>query len=559
MPPSRSPKRAPQESGGRLIEPAVEAIEPLLDNNRILRASFDTRVGDLRLWELIAATRRELLSVAFEYTASYRDVDRPDDMADWIARPIVMGGHQPQLFHPGVWLKNFVASDYAARLGGTAINLVVDTDRCVGTTVGVPVADGPGIDLATTRSVPVPFDAAAPDMAWEERGVIDPECLAAFGTRVCSLLRPLVPDPILRRWWPLVVERAGESHRLGLAIAQARHILEAAFGGDSLELQVSEMVKLPTVMVFTGYLLAHARELHEAYNASLAAYRRRHRQRSPGRPMPDLVCQASGAASGDASGEGGSAWYEVPWWIWSKDDPRRRRVHAQFSPSGNLTLSDLQTLRIELPISPDTSPSRWVDALSRLEEHQVQLRPRALVTTLIARVLMADVFVHGIGGAAYDEITDDIVRRLTGCDPPRHAVASGTLRLPLDIGPDPRIGLAEDHRLLREMQFHPEKHLAPIEMQPAAVQDLVARKRQWIDTFPTTALARRRCHEIRAANEGLAAFLGGRRAEILAHHSALASHVQGWRTLASREFPWCFFHEKQLKPFLLLENVEKIA
>ena len=46
--------------------------------------------------------------------------------------------------------------------------------------------------------------------------------------------------------------------------------------------------------------------------------------------------------------------------------------------------------------------------------------------------MFADVFVHGIGGAAYDSITDDIVRRLVGSDPPRHAVASGTLRLPLE-------------------------------------------------------------------------------------------------------------------------------
>ena len=60
-------------------------------------------------------------------------------MADWIRRPIVMGGHQPDLFHPGVWLKNFVLYAYAQTVGGTAINLVVDTDRCTRWSVGVPV------------------------------------------------------------------------------------------------------------------------------------------------------------------------------------------------------------------------------------------------------------------------------------------------------------------------------------------------------------------------------------------------------------------------------------
>jgi hypothetical protein len=228
LPPSRRRVHAPpQESGGRLLDPPLEAapdapgpsIEALVDNNRLLRAAFDTRIGDLKLWELVAATRREVLTVATEYTASYRDVDRPTDVADWIARPLVMGGHQPELFHPGVWLKNFALDAYARRLGGTAINLVVDTDRCASTSVGVPVGSPREAHLEQ-----VAFDGPAPEMAWEERGIIDTDCFASFGSRADRLLKPLEPDAILRRWWPLVVERASESHRLGLAIAQARHM-----------------------------------------------------------------------------------------------------------------------------------------------------------------------------------------------------------------------------------------------------------------------------------------------------------------------------------------------
>lgn len=552
MPPHRSTHRAPEESGGRLIDPPVERIEPLLDNNRLLRAAFDTRVGDLKLWELIAAARREVLTVAAEYTASYRDIDRPTDMADWIARPIVMGGHQPTLFHPGVWLKNFVVAAYASRLGGTAINLVVDTDRCGATSVGLPVgepsrargglAEGPRFHLET-----MPFDAAAPEMAWEERGVLDDDCFRGFGDRASDRLRPLLPEPILRRWWPLVVERAKESHRLGLAVAQARHILEERFGCDTLELPVSEMVRLPTVMVLTGWLLSKSRALHDAYNAALAGYRTRHRQRSVGRPMPDLVCMPAD--------DGAGSWHEVPWWLWSKNDGRRRRVYAHLSPSGTLTLSDLETVRVELPISPDTPPSRWVDALSRLEEHEMKLRPRAILTTLIARLLVADIFVHGIGGAAYDQITDDVVQRLTGCAPPRFAVVSGTLRLPVDRPGDPQAELAASRHLLRELVYHPERHLHPHESQPEEARQLIARKRQWIDTFPTPALARRRCHEIRAANEGLGRFTQALRQRTLDGLAPLAEQIRSRNLLGSREFPWCFFNEKVLKPFLLLEKL----
>jgi hypothetical protein len=552
MPPFRRTHRAPDATGAKVIDPPVRgaadgsggSIEALVDNNRLLRAAFDTRIGDLKLWELVAATRREVLTVAAEYSRSYRDIVRPDNVAEWIARPIIMGGHQPDLFHPGVWLKNAALDAYARQVGGTALNIVVDSDRCARTTIAVPVGTP-----REARLEHVPFDAMAPEMAWEERGILDEDCFDSFGDRASDLLAPLVPDPILRRWWPLAIERACESHRLGLAIAQARHILEQRFGFETLELPVSEMMRLPTVMVFMGWLLAHARPLHEAYNASLAAYRREHRVRGRGRPMPDL------AVRHDASGE----WLEVPWWLWSRDDTRRRRVFAHATPD-MLALSDMETLRVELPIAPDISPSKWIDALSRMEEHGLRLRPRAILTTLVSRVLVADVFVHGIGGAAYDRITDDIVRRLTGCDPPRHAVVSGTLRLPIERAfpgfdaDDPEAKLAALQRQIRDIEFHPETFLEPLAAQSHEVRDLALEKHRWIDTFPTPALAKRRCREIRAANERMVFHARDVKDGLLARVGPLAAAVRARKLLAARDYPWCFYAEKTLKSFLLLES-----
>jgi hypothetical protein len=549
MPSRRRRHEPPEPSGARLVEPPIVpspgtgSIEALVDNNRLLRAALDVRIGDMRLHELVAATRREVLMVAAEYTGSYRDVTRPGDTADWIARPIIMGGHQPALFHPGVWLKNSVLDAYARQVGGTAINLVVDSDRCGRTTADVPVGTP-----AEAHFEPVPFDTGPTDMAWEERPVSDTACFESFGERAATLLEPLVPDAVLRRWWPLVVERARESHRLGLAIAQARHVVEERFGLETLELPVGELVKLPTVMVFTGWLLAHARPLHDAYNESLAAHRRGRKVRGRGRPMPDLAVRQ------DAAGD----WIEVPWWLWSREDPRRRRVFAASAP-GVLALSDLETVRVELPIAPDTSPSKWIDALSRMEEHGVRLRPRALVTTLLARLLVADVFVHGIGGAAYDQITDDIVRRLLGSDPPRHAVVSGTLRLPLGrVFPgiesaDPAADLTAVRRTLRDIAYHPERHLAADDLS-AEARDLIVAKRRWVETVPTPTLSRRRCHEIRSANTRLARHAAGLVRSLEDRAAALRQAERARKVLAARTHPWCFFPEKMLREFLLLEN-----
>jgi len=224
-----------------------------------------------------------------------------------------------------------------------------------------------------------------------------------------------------------------------------------------------------------------------------------------------------------------------------------------------LALSDMETLRVELPISLETSPSKWVDALSRMEEHALRLRPRAIVTTLIARLLVADVFVHGIGGAAYDEITDDVVRSLTGCDPPRHAVVSGTLRLPLEarfpelLSRRPATEVAKVRHTIRDLEFHPERYLEPLAEQSETVRDLVTAKQRWIETRPTPTLSRRRCHEIRDANRRLAGHTRHLQQQLLDSVAPLNAALHAQQILTSRDVPWCFFPEKKLREFLLLE------
>jgi hypothetical protein len=153
-----------------------------------------------------------------------------------------------------------------------------------------------------------------------------------------------------------------------------------------------------------------------------------------------------------------------------------------------------------------------------------------------------------------------VIRRLTGCDPPRHAVVSGTLRLPVErshpgfAADDPAARLAAARRELRDVEFHPERHLVPLHEQPEVVRDLVTEKRRWIDTHPTPALARRRCHAIRAANAELGVHTAGSRRALAATLEPLATAVRARAVLEARDYPWCFFPEKTLKTFLLLET-----
>ena len=94
-------------------------------------------------------------------------------------------------------------------------------------------------------------------------------------------------------------------------------------------------------------------------------------------------------------------------------------------PVGELRTADL----LDNPDRALASLAPWV------------IRPRALTLTLWVRLLLCDLFVHGIGGAKYDRVTNDIFRTYYRCEPPAMACVSATLRLPL-----PRAAVQEkDH------------------------------------------------------------------------------------------------------------------
>ena len=117
--------RAPAESGGTLIDPPLATVGELVEHNAAAAAAYDYDVGGRPLAHLAGDARRELLEAAWDYTRAYRDVPLPG-LAP--ATPVLVAGHQPQLFHPGVWFKNFVLSALAQRYGGVAVNLAIDSD-----------------------------------------------------------------------------------------------------------------------------------------------------------------------------------------------------------------------------------------------------------------------------------------------------------------------------------------------------------------------------------------------------------------------------------------------
>lgn len=544
--------RAPAGHGETLAVPPLDAAGELLAVNRARVATCENvLIGSRPLSTLRQAARADLIAAARRYVARWTTSDGIDDAVDPAAIPLVLGGHQPVFFHPGVWAKNFAAARVARQSGGIAVNLIVDNDSRSSVAVGVPQGGG----LATTRGS-LEFDARDASRPWEEVTVGDPALFASFGDRVRETLRPYSIEPLISRLWPRVLEKVAAGESPVTALTAARNLLEREWGLRNLELPVSHLARLDGFHWFVADLLARLPDVHRLYNDTVHRYRQVNRVRNAQHPVPDL------RQRGDV--------FEAPFWIWKRGESKRGRLLAERTAQG-IALSDGERPVAVLPIPANGDLCCAVRELNALESRGWVLRPRALSLTLFARVFLADLFVHGIGGAKYDEMTDRLIRGLYGIEPPGILVVTTTVHLPLGDYPTTRADLSRVRRQLREIDYHPEQHLNAAGLREANMlidekRRLAAEQRAsepWRRESDRDSIERRttnrsdrkergrqRFRRLAEINSELARPLSGQRRELEQELQRIESELRANQVLRSREYAFALFPEWLLRPIL---------
>ena len=182
----------------------------------------------------------------------------------------------------------------------------------------------------------------------------------------------------------------------------------------------------------------------------------------------------------------------------------------------------------------------------------VKIRSRALITTLWARLVLGDLFLHGIGGAKYDQLTDLLIERFFGLAPPGFMVLSATLHLPIErektgTGPLPKQARNIAQRL-RDLAYHPERCLD--DGAPTFFDDpraLIVEKARWIAAPQTPESARTRCRAIRDINTRLQPWVADQHERLLRRQEETARALQAEAILAWREYGFCLYPEETLK------------
>ncbi len=337
------------------------------------------------------------------------------EMRQWIGHPdgppLVATGHQTELYHPGVWVKDVLTNAAADKLDAVALHVAVDTDqpkhlavRWPGTTI--PITDDPALNTAEWAGL-----LAAPTPAH-----VDQVQAALDAADATWSFRPMVPAVLasLRRQF---LDGTG----LSAALTAAQHELDWDLGLRHRVLLASTLMGSGPYLTFVHHVLSRADRFAADYNAALAEYRVEAGISSPTRPMPDLRSTGSTV--------------EVPFWFDNLATGTRGRAQVVRADGGwALSAGDDR-----FPLDGNADGATAADRLGRwLSDHHLRLAPRALTLTTFLRLLVVDQFVHGIGGGRYDQVTDRLLSSHFGIDPPRFAVTTATLIFPGAVG-QPRV------------------------------------------------------------------------------------------------------------------------
>ena len=182
-----------------------------------------------------------------------------------------------------------------------------------------------------------------------------------------------------------------------------------------------------------------------------------------------------------------------------------------------------------------------------------KIRPRAITTTMFSRLFFADVFIHGIGGAKYDTITDEIIREFFGIDPPGFVTISATLYLPL-VAYDLDIKVLQElQRTVSDMSYNPEQY-APKETQSEPAFMNSVREKQRLLKMMTVGNAdekKRYFSQIKELNKLMLTQINSELKKKQKEINIVRDKLGYSEVVRFREYPVCLYPMKVLKGYLL--------
>jgi hypothetical protein len=317
--------------------------------------------------------------------------------------PIVLTGHQPVFFYPGIWAKCLAASQLAQSVGGAAYHKITDTALAPEFIQFLPEVNEKGrarrteVDFFTSKemknkekTVPYSF-LSAPEKTALERVLSN---AAAFGPPSVQKGVKYFSDKLIDGLKVNTSWNQFHSYTLDL--------LDHISGTKRVTLVGSALWESEPFLDFFIFWLTHMMDLNKDYNDSLDEYRKKNGITHEIEPMPNLRFED---------------WhFELPFWGTTKDH-RRDSLWAK---------TDGKTISLKIKGLVGHFTFHIDDLKKELSASSLKIWPKAIPQTLFCRMYLCDFFIHGIGGGAYEEVGDLFFKKTTMIDPPAYGVTSAT-------------------------------------------------------------------------------------------------------------------------------------
>ena len=273
-------------------------------------------------------------------------------------RPVIVVGHQPEPWHPGILAKFMLGDLLASRHEAQLVHLVVDSHRGAWNRMEWPR----GVDAESFATDTWSFLDGHPDRPMCRQSATPPRPIPD------AKAMPGVLDGL--QAWSAALDAECDAKNAALQCAGALNRLMKPWVGAMRTITVSQLMGTTIGSLLLERMSADASGCIAAFNAAVDRH-------------PTLGVRRLDAGADPAP---------LPLWIEQEEGLRTANV------------DDLQS-----------------DGL----------HPKALLLTALARVGLADLFIHGLGGWRYDEAMEDWMDAWWGVRPTRRAMVTADLRLPI--------------------------------------------------------------------------------------------------------------------------------
>ncbi len=480
-----------------IVEPAYEQWGSILATNQERATALSARLGPSFCLQL----RQDIVREAREYTRSVRAIaqeaglklhanigtlpTRPD-------MPILMAGHQPLVYHPGLLRKASMLSRITHGVGGIGVNVVIDTDQGDAGLLAWPRIHNGSLEIK--RKSIITTEASHRELYYLQR-IASAEVVRDVFHEMMSDMRQSGLSEQADRIMPLSkAYQALSGHVASVANSIVRWMVEDAYYDD---LPLTYLVAGTRFREVLGQLVADGVHLAQVYNATLDSYRREHKIENLANPFPNLKNSSQGQ--------------ELP--LWCLDSDGRTPLYVSLK---------------EEPQHPDCK----------------LLCPRGSITTFLLRAYCCDLFIHGLGGAKYDAFVDAFASEYLGLELPQFVVASETRHL----FPEQIERLSRELKLaaeLKEMTSRTEEYIGKgifSDTEEGILREAIetrARLRKAIQAAQTAPERSSIAHELNASNKAIRSIIEqGSLKPILARAAANEAALGLW---SFREFPFFLF------------------